>query len=40
MNLVVLDGYTANPGDFGWDAFEAMAVCQVYERTPPEELLW
>lgn len=38
MNLVVLDGYTANPGDLSWDAFQSMADCRVYDRTLPEEV--
>jgi len=36
MNIVVLDGYTLNPGDLSWDALEAMGECEIYDRTPPE----
>ncbi|MCX6971437.1 MAG: D-2-hydroxyacid dehydrogenase [Verrucomicrobia bacterium] len=39
MNLVILDGYAANPCDLSWDAFLAMADCRVYDRTPPEEVV-
>ena len=38
MNLVVLDGYTANPGDLSWDAFHALGPCTVYDRTSPGEI--
>lgn len=34
MKLVVLDGYTANPGDLSWTDFEAFGELSVYERTP------
>jgi glycerate dehydrogenase len=33
MKIVVLDGYTLNPGDLSWDA---LGVATVYDRTPPE----
>jgi glycerate dehydrogenase len=39
MNLVVLDGYATNPGDLSWDAFRTLARCQVYDRTPPEDVV-
>ncbi|MBD3917764.1 D-2-hydroxyacid dehydrogenase [Paenibacillus sp. PR3] len=35
MNIVVLDGYTLNPGDLNWDAFEALGQVTVYDRTEP-----
>ncbi|MCD8029350.1 MAG: D-2-hydroxyacid dehydrogenase [Bacteroides sp.] len=38
MKIVVLDGYTVNPGDLSWEALEAWGECTVYERTAPEEL--
>jgi glycerate dehydrogenase len=37
MRIVVLDGYTLNPGDLRWDGLEALGPCTVYDRTPPEE---
>ncbi|MBQ6190766.1 MAG: D-2-hydroxyacid dehydrogenase [Bacteroidaceae bacterium] len=37
--LVILDGYTANPGDLSWDGLKAFGELKVYERTKPEELL-
>lgn len=38
MNLVVLDGYTANPGDLDWAAFHALGALTVYDRTPVAEI--
>ena len=34
MKIVVLDGYTLNPGDLSWRALRAVGDCEVYERTP------
>ena len=39
MNIVILDGYTANPGDLSWDGLRELGELKVYERTAPEELL-
>ena len=33
MKIVVLDGYTLNPGDLTWDGFKALGDCTVYDRT-------
>lgn len=38
MRLVVLDGYTLNPGDLSWDALPADVEYQVFDRTAPDEL--
>jgi glycerate dehydrogenase len=37
--IVVLDGYTLNPGDLNWEDLEAMGKCTVYDRTGPDEVL-
>ena len=37
MKIVVLDGYTANPGDLSWKNLEALGALTVYERTQPAE---
>ena len=37
MKIVVLDGYTANPGDLSWEEFEKLGETVVYERTPYED---
>jgi glycerate dehydrogenase len=34
--IVVLDGYTENPGDLSWGELEALGELTVYDRTPPE----
>jgi glycerate dehydrogenase len=39
VKIVVLDGYTLNPGDLSWAKLEALGECVVYERTPPEKVL-
>jgi glycerate dehydrogenase len=39
MTIVILDGYTANPGDLSWEVFEALGRCEIFDRTPPEETL-
>ena len=36
MKIVVLDGYTENPGDLSWEGLEALGELTVYDRTPPE----
>jgi glycerate dehydrogenase len=37
--IVVLDGQTLNPGDLSWDGLEELGSCEVYERTPPEQVV-
>lgn len=37
--IVVLDGYTLNPGDNPWDAVAALGDLAIYDRTPPELVL-
>ena len=34
MKIVVLDGYTENPGDLSWEGLEALGGLTVYDRTP------
>lgn len=33
MKIVILDGYTENPGDLSWSALEALGELTVYDRT-------
>lgn len=33
MKIVVLDGYTLNPGDLNWDALKELGDVTIYERT-------
>jgi glycerate dehydrogenase len=37
VRIVILDGYTANPGDLSWKELESLGQLTVYERTKPEE---
>ena len=34
MKIVVLDGFTENPGDLSWDGLGALGELTVYDRTP------
>lgn len=36
MKIVVLDGYTENPGDLSWEGMEKFGELVVYDRTPKE----
>lgn len=33
MKIVILDGYTENPGDLSWEEFEKLGELTVYDRT-------
>ena len=37
MKIVILDGYTANPGDLSWKELETLGELVVYERTSADE---
>lgn len=39
VKIVVLDGYTLNPGDLSWDRLKALGDVVVYDRTPKEEIV-
>lgn len=39
MRIVVLDGYTANPGDLSWDKLKEFGECTIYDRTAPDEIV-
>lgn len=39
MNIVVLDGYTLNPGDITWKGIEKLGSLTVYDRTPADEII-
>jgi len=34
-NIVVLDGFTLNPGDLSWESLTALGACTVHDRTAP-----
>lgn len=38
MKIVVLDGYTLNPGDISWEGLEKLGALTVYDRTKPEDI--
>ena len=33
MKIVILDAYTANPGDLSWDGLRALGELTIYDRT-------
>jgi len=37
MKIVVLDGYTLNPGDLSWEGLKSLGELTVYDRTPVNE---
>lgn len=39
MKIVVLDGYTLNPGDLTWEGLEALGTLEVHERTDPSRVV-
>lgn len=39
MKIVILDGYTENPGDLSWDALRAFGEVTVYDRTPVDDIV-
>lgn len=39
MNIVVLDGYSINPGDLSWDGFRQMGDCIIHDRTDPSKIV-
>ncbi len=39
MRIVVLDGYTLNPGDLTWDGLKKIGDIKVYDRTPADKIV-
>lgn len=39
MKIIVLDGYTLNPGDISWNALNILGDLTVYDRTKPEDVI-
>ena len=39
VNITVLDGFAADPGDISWDEMAALGTLTVYERSAPEEIV-
>ena len=39
MKIVVLDGYTLNPGDISWDGLKNFGDVTIYDRTPVDKVV-
>ncbi len=39
MRIVILDGYTLNPGDLSWDGFRKFGDVTVFDRTDKEQIV-
>lgn len=39
MKIVILDGYTVNPGDNPWDGLAALGELTVHDRTSPDKIV-
>ena len=39
MKIVILDGYSVNPGDLDWNALQAMGELAIYDRTAPADIV-
>ncbi len=39
MKIVVLDGFTLNPGDLTWEPLRDIGECVVHDRTPDTEVV-
>jgi glycerate dehydrogenase len=39
MKIVILDGYTLNPGDLSWDALNSLGDVVIYDRTPTDQIV-
>ncbi len=37
MRIIVLDGYTLNPGDLSWEQLQLLGECVIYDRTTVNE---
>ncbi|MEN8180888.1 MAG: D-2-hydroxyacid dehydrogenase [Pseudomonadota bacterium] len=39
MKIVVLDGFTLNPGDLSWEDLQRLGDCDIHDRTPTDLVL-
>jgi len=39
MKIVILDGYTLNPGDLNWSGLQQLGDLTVYDRTPADKVV-
>ena len=38
-SIVVLDGFTLNPGDLSWDGLRGLGDCTIHDRSAPEDIM-
>ena len=38
IKMVILDGYTLNPGDLSWDELGKLGELTLYDRTDPHQI--
>ncbi len=39
MKIVILDGYTLNPGDLSWDELKQLGDVEIHDRTPQDKVV-
>ena len=39
MRIVILDGFTLNPGDLSWNELKSLGECEIYDRSPPPDVV-
>lgn len=39
MKIIILDGYTLNPGDLKWDELQALGDLEIHHRTPVDKVV-
>jgi glycerate dehydrogenase len=39
MKIVILDGYSLNPGDLSWDGFKELGDIEYYDRTSSDDII-
>lgn len=39
MKIIILDGYTTNPGDLSWEKLKNLGECIIYERTESHQII-
>ena len=38
MKIVILDGYTINPGDLSWSPIQNLGDCEIHDRTSADQV--
>ena len=39
LKIVVVDGFTLNPGDLSWKGLQELGQCAIFDRSTPEEVI-